>query len=228
MKISRKSSSGPARRARLEVYLAAGVGAIGAGTSAEAGIIALDLTGRTGDNMGVPANGFAAFPNIIPGAEIHVRNGYNGFRGIGVQLGQGALLGTTLNPPGLPIKLAPGDFINSSSSVFTASYQVPMFRTNGRTVPDFGPNSYLGFRTGSGQYGYLEVLWNSSTNTFRLVSGAYESTVGAAIQIPNSAAAVPEPASTAVAALIMGGTALRQWRKKRRDQVATTDDCLAS
>ena len=53
MKISRKSSSVPARRARFEVYLAAGVGAIGLGTSAEAGVIALNLTGKTGNNMGI-------------------------------------------------------------------------------------------------------------------------------------------------------------------------------
>jgi len=46
-----------------------------------------------------------------------------------------------------------------------------------------------------------------------LVSAAYEDT-GAAIQTPANAP-VPEPASGAVVALLMGGTALRQWRKKR-------------
>jgi hypothetical protein len=53
MKISRKSTSVPARRARFEVYLVAGVGEIGLGTSAETGVIALNLTGKTGDNMGI-------------------------------------------------------------------------------------------------------------------------------------------------------------------------------
>ena len=128
---------------------------------------------------------------------------------------------------GTPVNLGPGAFINSSLS-FSENPYTSGFKNSTRTVADFGPNSYLGFKTDSGQFGYFEVLRSASTSTFNLVSGAYESTAGIAIQIPNSAAAVPEPASSAVAALLMGGTALRQWRKKRRDQVATTDDCLAS
>ncbi len=73
MKISEKSSSGSARRARLGAYLATVVGSIGMGTSADAGVIPIDLTGFTGDNMGIapgPGSYFAGrgtFSNFTPG-----------------------------------------------------------------------------------------------------------------------------------------------------------------
>lgn len=113
-----------------------------------------------------------------------------------------------------PVKFGAGETIGSSST-FTDSYTPTVFKSIWRTAPDFGPSSFLGFKTASGQYGYFEVTWTASTNTFKLISAAYECTPGVAIQTPSGA--VPEPASGAIAALLMGGTALRQWRKKRRD-----------
>ncbi len=53
MKVARKIERSSTRKARLGAYLATGVGAIGLGTSVDAGVVIVDLTGFTGDNMGV-------------------------------------------------------------------------------------------------------------------------------------------------------------------------------
>lgn len=215
--IRTKLGTSSARRARLEVYLAAGVGAIGVATSAEAGVISIDLTGKTGDNMGVAPGVFQDFYDVLPNSQrLSVLNNYGsyGMRGLSVQNG-GGIATTGGNSFATPVKFGAGETIGSSST-FYDSYSPTVFKSTWRTAPDFGPNSFLGFKTASGQYGYFEVLWTNSTNIFKLVSAAYESTPGVAIQTPSSA--VPEPASGAIAALLMGGTALRQWRKKRRDE----------
>jgi hypothetical protein len=234
MSFLKKSAIGSVRRARLEAYLAAGVGAVGLAASSEAGVVIIDLTGKTGDNMGIspgpgafPA-GFQSFSDIVPRATVFGWNNYNGNFGISVQTPGGGLAVTGYSPYSTPVIFGSGALINSSSGVFDGNYLASAFKSNYRTVADVGPNSYLGFLTTAGQFGYFEVLWTSSTNTFRLVSGAYESNPGDSIQTPAGFSAVPEPSSMAVVALLVGGTALRQWRKKRRDQVATSDESLAS
>jgi len=214
MKTTKKSVGGSARRARLEAYLAVGVGAIGLAASSEAGVISIDLTGKTGDNMGVSSGGFQNFYDVLPnGQQLFVTNGYGGNTGLSVQ-GVGGIANSGGASFNTPVKFGSGATIDSSS-YFVNAYVPTTFKNNLRTVPDFGANSFLGFKTASGQYGYFEVTWTASTNTFKLISAAYESTPGVGIQTPGGA--VPEPASGAIAALLMGGTALRQWRKKRRD-----------
>jgi hypothetical protein len=217
MMIGTKRIGTSVRRARLEAYFAVGVGAIGLGTSCEAAVVSIDLTGKTGDNMGIAPGGFQNFYDVLPNSQRLI--GFNGSllgsRGISVQNG-GGIAATAGNALGQPVKFASGATIGSSSTFFGA-YMATIFKSNYRTVADFGPNSFLGFKTAAGQYGYFEVLWTASTNTFKLVSAAYESTPGVAIQTPSGGGAVPEPASGAIAALLVGGTALRQWRKKRRD-----------
>lgn len=227
--------------ARLSAYLATGVGAIGLGTSADAGVVHIDLTGYTGDNLGI-APGPGSYPtgrltinNFIPGNKLlGFNNVYGKYTGLSLQsqTGGGALVGvlaTTGNGAfDTPINVGAGVAIGASSGTFEEGYLTTLFKNHLRSAPDFGPNSFLGFRTVAGQYGYIEVLWTASTSTFKLVSAAYESTPFTSIQTPGGAAAVPEPSSMAVVALLVGGTALRQWRKKRRDQVATSDESLVS
>ncbi len=228
MSISEKSGTGCAWVARLGAYLGAGVGAIGLGTSVDAGVVIVDLTGFTGDNMGVSSGGFA-FCYAIPGVTLVATNGWIGLNGVTVNNSIGAILATgNLGSTNTPINVGPGVAIDASSGDFADSLAATAFKSTFRTVPDFGPNSFLGFKTASNQYGYIEVLWTASTSTFKLVSAAYESTPFTSIQTPGGAAAVPEPAGMAVVALLVGGTALRQWRKKRRDQVATSDESLVS
>ena len=228
MKVARKNDRSSARRARLGAYLATVVGSIGMGTSADAGVIPVDLTGFTGDNMGA-SNGGYSFCYAIPGIDLFATNGWQGFWGLTINNGAnvGGFLATGKFGSNDPINVGPGVTIGASSGIWADSLASTSFKSSDRTVSDFGPNSFLGFKTDQGQYGYIEVLWTASTNTFKLVSAAYESDVGVAIQTPGGAP-VPEPASGAVVALLMGGTALRQWRKKRQASQEACNEGLAS
>jgi len=201
----------------VALFAIAGIGLLG-GVS-KAGVVNIDLTGYTGDNAGVAvgSTGFVhAFPDFT---DLLVYNRF--FTGTdtltGLQVGSfegGAGIVTTGNlPTDVPVKFgvaatigAPLNFTDSDAS---------FFKSKSRTAPDFGPNSFLGFKTASGQYGYIEVTWTGSTNTFRLISAAYESTPGVAIQTPGGQAPVPEPASAMIASLFLGGAALKRWRSKR-------------
>ena len=87
--------------------------------------------------------------------------------------------------------------------------------------PDFGPNSFIGFRFASGggfKYGYIEVLWNwtgsPSTSSFQLLSAAYEDQENTAIVTPGGSV-VPEPTSMAIFGLGALGMAYRARRKSK-------------
>lgn len=126
-----------------------------------------------------------------------------------------------------PKKFGNSQTIDDSSS-FTSDATKTLFLNGSGISPDFGPSSYIGFKTSLNRFGYIEVTWSASTKTFNLISAAYESDAGVAIQTPSGGGGggeVPEPASGAIAALLMGGTALRQWRKKRREE---TNEAIAS
>jgi hypothetical protein len=187
------------------------------GGSLKGGVVNMDLTGYKGDNAGF-APGNSGFVYTLPGfTELLAYNqffiGTNTLTGleVGSFLG-GAGIATTGNSP---VKFGAGATIDASST-FTDDLAV-YFKTNARTVADFGPNSFLGFKTSGGLYGYIEVTWTASTNTFRLISAAYEDTPGVAIQTPSASTGgeVPEPASAMIASMFLGGVALRRWRNKR-------------
>jgi len=87
--------------------------------------------------------------------------------------------------------------------------------------PDFGPNSFIGFRFGDDgvfKYGYIEVLWNwtgtPSTSSFQLLSAAYEDQANTAIVTP-AGSVVPEPTSMAIFGLGALGMAYRARRKSK-------------
>jgi hypothetical protein len=116
-------------------------------------------------------------------------------------------------PLNTPLKFGAGATIDGSV-FYGKSFPATVFSNPIRgTVGDYGPSSYIGFRTDAGQYGYIEVTWTASTSTFRMISAAYESTAGVAIQTPS--APVPEPASAMIASLFLGGAAFKRWRAKR-------------
>lgn len=97
MKVARKIKSSSTRRARLGANLATGVGAIGMGTSAEAGVISIDLTGYTADNLGLANGGFGLF-YFIPGNTIFAVSSYSGNTGLSLQSPNGGgILATTGN-----------------------------------------------------------------------------------------------------------------------------------
>ena len=105
-------------------------------------------------------------------------------------------------------------------SVFRAQYSsyggyIPL-----SYAPDWGPGSFIGFRarptdtSTNWTYGYFEVTWTNATNTFEVLSGAYESTLNTPIAV-----AVPEPTGLALAgigALALGAGAIRRSRKARK------------
>ncbi|MFM7977499.1 MAG: PEP-CTERM sorting domain-containing protein, partial [Pirellula sp.] len=82
----------------------------------------------------------------------------------------------------------------------------------GNKAPAFGPNSYLGFKDSLGRFGYIEVTWDG-VDKFQLISAAYESDPGVAIQTPGGGGAVPEPTSMAIFGLCALGLAYRARRK---------------
>ncbi len=183
----------------------------------QAGVITIDLTGYTG------RNGDAAFGNLnvkygITGgtASLSFFNGFMGvIYGLNVYDSVGPSPAQTATLGGAPVKFGPGATIDASTWDWSSSILNSGFRNPSRVEADWGPNSFLGFRDELGRFGYLEATWTASTNSFYLISAAYESSPGTPIQTP-SGAAVPEPATNAMLALAIGGAAFTHWRKKRR------------
>lgn len=206
----------------VALFALVGIGLLGA--VSKAAVINIDLTGYTGDNVGAPVGGSRTIFPFAPNEGLFATNQTNVFSNsfgsqviTGVQYmrvgSAGGIATTGAALSDTPIKFGAGATIDGSYTFvddMQSSFKNPL-----RTAPDFGPNSFLGFRTSSGQFGYIEVTWTASTNTFRLISAAYESTPGVAIQTPGGQAPVPEPASALIASLFLGGAALKRWRSKR-------------
>jgi hypothetical protein len=179
-------------------------------------VINIDLTGYMGDNAGVAEGGFGQVNPFGPsGTRLLIQNGFDflTYRGLVVDDGIAGIAATGSSITDQPIKFTAGATIGGSFTYSSSTSTV--FSSILRTVGDFGANSFLGFKTSQGQFGYIEVTWTASTNTFRLISAAYESTPGVAIQTPGGQAPVPEPASAMIASLFLGGAALKRWRSKR-------------
>jgi hypothetical protein len=229
---SRSSSTSGRGRARLAARLAVGLGALTVGTpDAGAAVVAIDLTSLgtgtarvdvTGDNGGLAATGdrttVVDWLGTGTGA-LRIWNGYSSGWGMDGQYGSDsatmlefASSAGSPTPPVSPVNFAAGAGIQEDPSwVFSGDPYQSAFRSGAVASADFGAGSYMGFRFGSGSnwyYGYLEVTWTASTNTFRILSGAYESHVNTAILA--GAMAVPAPSALALAAL--GGSAFRRAR----------------
>jgi hypothetical protein len=130
--------------------------------------------------------------------------------------------------PTLPSGTVWSDNRDSAPFRSQAYYGAPLV-----SAPDWGAGSYIGFRTrptGSQDpqdwtYGYFEVTWTNATNTFEVLSGAYESTLNTPIAV-----AVPEPTGLALAgigALALGAGAIRRSRKARKARKAAAEGSLA-
>lgn len=214
--------------ARLSGYLAAGLGAGLTGAShTEATVVSVDV-GPSGFNIdGV--NGGLSYPNFttVPNfptagaGSLKIYNGYGGWWGFGGVGGLTMASGATFNTP---TNLSGGQTVDGSL-LFTGgdnSFYNSLFRTGGpggSAAPNFGAGSYMAFKTAQNNYGWLEVIWNNTSNQFQLVSGAYESTPNTPIITP-----VPEPSTIAaagVAALAMGAGAIRRSRKGRKAAAAS-------
>jgi hypothetical protein len=215
---SKKSSA--RQTARLGAYLAAGLGVSGAAMStSEAALITINI-----DPDGFNIGGVNA--GLGPGATL-IR--YNvPFTGAGVLFAQNGVYGTfwglvgaaglsfaTGSSAATPFNFAQGDSIDRYAT-WRADYA--RFQAGPSVSPDFGPGSYMGFRTSQGNYGWFKVTWDSASQDFQIFSGAYEDQAGVAILAGAGAgpAAVPEPGTWAAAALLAGGAGFMRWRKRAK------------
>jgi len=204
------------KKTLLMLALAAGITSFA--QNAQAALITIDIspTGFNigGDNGGIPNGSFLAVDNFpISSNLIYVANGFAGYRGLvpggGISFAAGANDAT-------PVKFALNQLIGSGSGYQSANQT--WFETGSSVSPDFGPGSYMGFQTGQGNYGWLEVTWTASSDQFQILSGGYESTPNVAIRAGGGAgpAAVPEPGTWAAAALLVGGAGFMRWRKRAK------------
>jgi hypothetical protein len=222
-------SSAHRRASRLAAYLAAGSGASTLGISAvEAAIITIDI-GPTGVNIaGINAG-------LQPGERrdqpfptpdqywLGLFNNYTDATGavtiLGLAMGPTAGIAFT-GGYASPRNFASGELIDAAAN-FTSDFLTAVFRVQypygTLAAPDFGPNSFIGFRTSGGSFGWLEVTWSQAAAEFQILAGAYESEPGVGIR---AGQAVPEPATNALAALALGGGAYARWRRRRAQNPA--------
>jgi hypothetical protein len=213
-------------------------------SSAQAGVVTIDLTKAgsnqvdiTGVNGGAGLGNYkAAYHFFLPGNDndLIVSNGFDGFYGLvgvnGLQFGTG---GSAHSPQSFMSGASIG---GSTSTVWSGSFSYQSFKTPSGESAAFGPSTYMAMRSTTGTdfyYGWIEVTWDPNTDQFQLISAAYEDTPNTAILAGDTSggpAPVPEPASSAVVALLMGGAALRNWRKNKNKQDAQepSSESLAS
>jgi hypothetical protein len=217
---SRKFSA--KQSARLGAYLAAGLGAAATST-ADAAIVNIDIgpsglgIGGVNAGLGLYDSMQTPFPDVYDsnlGILILGNEAYSPFGAVtGLGLFNGASFATVSGAPASPTKFAFNDPIFGSSNfgpTVAAFFQVASYSS-----PNFGPGSYMGFKTAAGSFGWLEVTWDGTD--FEILSGAYETDPGDTIYAGQGAgpAAVPEPGTWAAAALLAGGAAFARWRKRR-------------
>jgi len=215
---------------RLGAYLAIGVGTGALATSAEAAVVTIDVgpTGFniTGVNGGVTAGTYRSISNFPTAGvgRLFLANAYTGAQTTGLSFQYPGLGFATGGSFATPVNFAAGTLIDAAAGggSFNDNYR-SIFKFSALVSPDFGPNSFLGFKDALGRYGYIETTWNSTTNEFQIFSAAYESDVGVGIMTPGGTP-VPEIDPTSLAStmsLVMGSVAMLEQRRRKRAAAAT-------
>ena len=233
MVLDTKSGSGSAATeaaklplSRLGAYLAIGVGSGALATSAEATPVSIDVSAISGVNGGVAAGSFTRtrnFPTTGAG-DLYLLNDFGSRHSRGLSLQYPALNFASGGANATPVNFAAGTLIDATAGggAFSSRFYRSVFTVDGLVSPDFGPNSFLGFKDKFGRYGYIETTWNSTTNQFQIFSAAYESVAGVGIMTPGGAA-VPEIDPSGLAStmsLVMGSVAMLEQRRRKRAAVA--------
>jgi len=228
MKSLARSQSARRRAAATAAIASVGAGILGT-HSAEAAIVTIDI-GPSGFNIeGVNGGEFGSSNSIdnFPmsgGGRLIVWNttGYSGVSGS--NYGSYDSVFATNGAYHSPINFSGGATIgNSFTGTWTAKTSFSAFRAYGLS-PNFGPDSYLGFRTTQGNYGWIEATWDGTD--FQLYSAAYEDVAGASIvagDTGSGVAAVPEIDPNGLASglsLVMGSAAMLEQRRRKRAAVA--------
>ena len=233
---SRPSKFTAKQSAQLGAYFAAGVGASMLATAnSDAAIQVIDIGsfGIGGINGGV-ASGTRApvynFPVPYAGA-IRLWNSFEYFGPVYTGLssyGAGAEFaynGGSASPRNFSGGASIGADSNFSNLISETAFRIdfPPAPQYSSVSADFNSGSYMGFRFAASEegynYGWLEVTWNSTSNQFQILAGAYEDSLDTPILAgATGPAAVPEPGTWAAAALLAGGAAFARWRSKRRDE----------
>jgi hypothetical protein len=200
------SSAGTAQAALISINIGSfGIGGINGG-------VAIGSSGTTASGSG-QAIGFP-----ISGNTLNLYNNYIGLiTGLQGNDSNGPELMFASEGPASPQKFSLGDSIYDGSA-YSNDARDTTFRYNRSVSQDFGPGSYMGFLTAQGNYGWLEVTWDSASDQFEILSGAYESDPDVAILAGAGPgpAAVPEPGTWAAAALLASGAAFMRWRKRAK------------
>jgi hypothetical protein len=222
MKSLARSQSARRRAAATAAFASVGAGILGT-HSAEAAIVTIDI-GPTGFNIagpngGLTSGGFALVYNFpTSGQGFYLVNGSDSAWGFyspaSLQFAAGVI-------PATPTNFLYNATIGSSAN-WTALY-APLFQYASYVSPNFETGSYMGFKTVEGNYGWLEVTWNSSTPQFEILGAAYESDVGVAIKAGDTGSvAVPEIDPNGLASalsLVMGSAAMLEQRRRKRAAV---------
>ena len=231
---SRKFSA--KQSARLGAYLAAGLGAAATST-ADAAIVNINI-GPSGFNIGGVNAGlglynstYGYFPDsgqgiLWLGNQEYFNTAVEGGGTVtGLALYYGGFFATDSAAPASPTRFALNAPINGSSNFTNNAYTGASFfkvvQDSGSysspdlsySSPNFGPGSYMGFKTAAGSFGWLEVTWDGTD--FEILSGAYETDPGDTIYAGQGAAPIPEPGTWVAMAVFAGGAAFARWRKRR-------------
>ena len=220
------------RRAAAAAVASLGAGILGT-QSAEAGIVTINIAAAggngvniTGVNAGVAAGG-SKFIDGFPttgGGSVYVYNKFSPMTMTGVY-GFGGFTFATGATRATPVDFAAGTLIDATAGggAFRDT-SFSCFKYQSTVSPNFGPNSFLGFKDRLGRYGYIEATWNSTSEQFQFFSAAYESVAGVGIMTPG-AASVPEIDPSGLAStmsLVMGSVAMLEQRRRKRAAAAVT------
>lgn len=194
---------------RLIGYLAAAVSAGTLAGTSQAAIVSLDVSTIDGENHAGPVS-LSSLAAPLTGA-FFLSNGsfftLKGFILSGMQIAAGSP--STFNYSAVR-NFSYGETIDSSMAV--VSNKAVFEYSTTFSSPAFGAGSFIGFRSGNGHYGWLEVTWDPSMDNYQILSGAYEDVAG--VGLPAGAlTAVPEPAgSLGTLGLLSAGMFVRRRR----------------